>query len=881
MNQYKCPKCQKNAEISDSDSDFRFKCEDDVLCGYASRFYLRKDYPSIEEAYGLWAGIKVNKDNFGYDALEKTINSLRGISSIDDLRFDEKPKIKPKSNDEVKKIEEEKSFSTKQIKEYQERKEKFEHEYRNVDFIKKIIKEEKLWLVDTKVIPPSHVEYSDFGDFDINKNLADFLINVKGIEKPYIYQKEAFDAINSGKNVIITAPTASGKTESFIIPIINYFIENPDSNETAFCVYPTKALAGDQYDKFIEYQEKFGINFAKLDGDVKDERMDIINKNPRIIITNMEFIHHQLISNSEFSEKFKNLIENLKFLVIDEVHKHDGYVGSNSIELINRIRRFSERVQIIGASATIENPVGFCKKLFNVEEISHVKGSGERGEIELFLLYPSEDMEIDESEEKISTQKLISEIFVKLIHNNLRTIAFSNSRMGGEEIFINSDIEKKPEGVKCGLHRAGLLKSERDQAEKRFKNGEINGIVSTPTLELGMDIGDIDAVISEFVPLSILEQRIGRAGRRKQNVSYGFMLLNRGDPISRYYLDHPEKYWERMELHLDNTNENIIRIHKIFSAYERSFTEDEINEEPILSQLRDEKIIVPQLNSPSKTKLTNKLDHEILSKYSLRDIGQNVQINLDDGQLIGDWDLPMAFHSLHDSAIYLHNGESYRVKKFDLSYLDNLRCTVSIEPDKDLRTKSVVEKQPVILKNFNEKKSFGIKVTLSNMIIGKRIREYYEFNDKKDSSNLKTIDEFKLGFPTVGIELDFSDIMNYLSQSNLIESDTQSVFHSLEHIIIHCGNMLIGGVYSSLDGITMPYKNKIYIFDQSVNGGNGSSNVVFNMIEKIISKANEIVNNCQCTLGCPLCIYKLGCGDNNMDLNKAGLKSLLKALLSY
>ena len=847
------------------------------MCGKVSRKYDIREYPSTDETYGLWSGGKFNskpeKDESYYDSLENIIDTFRGIT-IDNLRFEEKSK---NYNDEEKTDEE--SFSKEQIYEFTKRKEKYQQESKDVDFIKKIIEDQSLVLVDTKVYPPSKVEYSDFKDFNINKNLADFLINVKGIKKPYAYQKEAFDEISSGKNVIITAPTASGKTESFMIPIINYFMENPNSNEVAFFVYPIKALAGDQYEKFFEYQEKFGINFAKLDGDVKDERIEMINKNPKIIITNMEFIHHQMINDSEFSEKFKNLLKHLKFLVIDEVHTQAGYPGSNSIELIKRIRRFSEKLQIIGASATIENPSGYCKKLFSLDEVVHIEGIGERGEIELFLLYPTPKSIEKTHGKKPTIQKLISNIFVQLVKNKVRTIAFSNSRMNGEEIFINSDIEKNPEGVKCGIHRAGLLKEEREQAEKKFKNREIDGIVSTPTLELGMDIGDVVAVITEFVPLPILEQRIGRAGRRKQNISYAFMILDEEDPISKYYSQYPEKYWEKMELHLDSTNESIIRIHKIFSAHEKPFTIEEVNADPVLSKLRDSRILVPQLHTPSKMKLTRNLDHSILSKYSLRDIGQNVEINLESGKHLGDWDLPMAYNRLHPSAIYLHNGKSYRVKNFDLSDLDNLKSIVFPESKENLRTTAIIDKEPIVLKNINEKESFGIKINLVHMVLAKRIRQYWEHSNDGKSINRKSINDFELGFPTVGIELDFSDTIKTLYQNEFIKSKRNAVFHSLEHVIIHCGNMMIGGVFSSFEGITKAHDYKIYIFDQSVNGGNGSSNVIFNLFEEIIKRAKEIVDNCECEFGCPYCIHTRGCESRNMGLNKKGLREMLTIFL--
>ena len=383
------------------------------------------------------------------------------------------------------------------------------------DLLMSILHSKKDYVVDFKVLSEPEPEAGgDLIALPVDQSLIDASL-AKKIERLYKFQEESIKQILCGKDVVIVAPTASGKTEAFSIPIVQKISEEISHFSSlrpktcrkgkvlAIFVYPTKALARDQLPKIKHFAEPLGINVNIFDGDTTKAARDSIITTliPEIVITNFDTIHYHLLNRTRFSR----LIKTAKFLVVDEAHIYTGVFGANIHHIIKRLERMSgstnkKKLQIVAASATLPNAEEFCKLLFG-REMNLILGSGRKGKINLVLLFPS----------LRSQRSLMLDLLKSTSTRHHKTIAFSKSHLGSELLAFYSSKQ----GVQIKVHRAGLLPQERKSVEDSFKNGKLIAISATPTLELGIDIGDVDAIISDIVPVNRLIQRLGRAARKR------------------------------------------------------------------------------------------------------------------------------------------------------------------------------------------------------------------------------------------------------------------------------------------------------------------------------------------------------------------------------
>jgi len=574
--------------------------------------------------------------------------------------------------------------------------------------LKAILHSKKDYVVDFRVFQESAPETGgDLGLLPLDEGIIDAL-HAKNIARLYKFQEESFEQILKGNDIIIVAPTASGKTEAFCIPIIQKISEEilhlsslrykgfkEKGKVFAVFVYPTKALARDQLPKITQIAANLGINVNIFDGDTTmDERESIINNSvPEIIITNFDVIHYHLINRTRFSR----LIKTTKFLVVDEVHVYTGIFGANIHHVIKRLQRLIrssrnvEKLQIIAASATLSNPKEFCKQLFD-RKMEMIQGVGRKGKINFAIMFPSLH----------SQRSLIIELLKQTTARKHKTIAFSKSHLSSELLAFYSSKQ----GIPIEVHRAGLLTVVRKSVEESFKTGKLMAISATPTLELGIDIGDIDVVISDIVPVNRLIQRLGRAARSGQD-GYAFLALG-NDPISQYYKLHPDDYLQDQEFaYTDPGNPFVMEYQVLAMACDKPIS---MSESPsIISILH--KLISKDLIELSNGKFVPnyKKAMEVLREFSIRGIGSKVGITYS-GKLIGERQMPQAIEELHDHAIYFLAGRRYLVQK--LYFSDNnqdskirLREQLPV-PYADLKsipydypyyTKAIVNEFPTIL----------------------------------------------------------------------------------------------------------------------------------------------------------------------------------------
>ena len=681
-----------------------------------------------------------------------------------------------------------------------------------------------------------------------------------GIGRLYRFQEEAIGEIICGNDVVIEAPTASGKTEAFLIPVMQRIRGAKAGKVLALFVYPTKSLARDQFPKIDAFAKSIGARAAVFDGDTgRAEREKILDDPPQVMITNFDVIHYHLM----YGTRLASLLDRLRFLVADETHVYSGIFGSNIYYVIKRLRRIAGTVQFVAASATLDNAKKFCEKLFDTE-MTLISGSGSRGETDFVMLFPS-----------LRTQRdLMADLAGRLTARKHRTMVFSNSHLNSELLAIQARRQK----VNIKVHRGGLMANYRRSVERAFREGALDAISCTPTLELGIDIGGVDGVISSAIPVNRLMQRIGRAARKGQH-GYAFLALG-NDPISQYYKNHPGDYFEDVERsYIDPRNPFVEEFHVLAMACDRPISKHELTEHAgtIARHLKEGNLVLSGGRyAPNHEKISR-----ALKEYSIRGIGGSVDIFLD-GRKAGDRVLPIALEELHRDAIYFLAGTRYRVREF--GYPEKGHAVLERIPrDYPYRTKALSEEWPTIEKIYEQRTVFGMEVAFCKLHIQKSVYGYVNIELGQEAMQGERVQldrPLEYDFVTKGIVFHApgpSDLMAKSSDGEYVEA---SSYHAAEHVIIEGSNMITGGVSQDLGGISLGTSGMIFVYDGAI-GGNGASRALYDRLEKALERSASIVRECPCIgeSGCPRCTFSYRCGNNNEFLHKLAALEVFERIL--
>jgi len=695
-------------------------------------------------------------------------------------------------------------------------------------------------------------------DDEITKNLKEIQIN-----QFYKFQEKAIEEITFGENVIIEAPTASGKTEAFLIPVIQKIKNTAEAgNVFAVFVYPTKALARDQYPKIQNFAEKIGISVKVFDGDTKQtERREILDSPPHILVTNFDVIHYHLWHQT----KFASLLTTVRILVVDEAHVYSGIFGSNVHYIIKRLKRIcSKEIQFIAASATLEEAKEFCEKLFDVK-MKIIHGSGKKGQTDFVMLFPS-----------LRTQRaLMVDLTKRLTEKNHKTMVFSNSHLNSELLAIQAKKQK----VNIKVHRAGLMANYRKSVETQFKDDSIQAISCTPTLELGIDVGNVDGVISSTIPVNRLIQRIGRAARKGQR-GYAYLALG-NDPISQYYKNHPDDYFEDVErTYIDPKNPFVEEFQVLSMACDKPISKHELKEhQGIIDYHLEQGNLVLYNNRiiPNFDKIGSKLND-----FSIRGIGKSIDIFFNERK-VGDRILPIALEELHKDAIYFLAGIRYRVK--ELGYpKKNFVKIERIPKDYPYYTKALTEEWPTIETTYERRKAFGVEVAFCKLHIKKQVYGYVniELGQEVTQGEKVLLDEpLEYDFITKGIVFHAPRPLKEIQNAEDEDYTEASGYHATEHVVIEGSNMITGGVSQDLGGISLGTSGLIFIYDGAI-GGNGASRALYDRFEKALERSMFIIKECPCQneSGCPRCTFSYRCGNNNEYLHKHSSLEILSRINS-
>ena len=686
------------------------------------------------------------------------------------------------------------------------------------------------------------------------------VLESKKIEKFYKFQEDAIREIMVGNNVIITAPTASGKTEAFVIPILQKILDKEQNNTIqALFVYPTKSLSKDQFPKIKKIADELDIRVEIFDGDTKEvDRKKILENPPQVIITNFDVLHYHMWHRSRFAA----LLNSVKFLVVDEAHVYSGIFGSNVHYIIKRLKRICPKLQIISSSATLDNALSFCEQLFGVK-MKLVTGSGKKGKIDFSMLFPS-----------LRTQRaLMIEILKKLTTKKHKTLVFNNSHLNSELLAMQARRQK----IDIKVHRAGLMANYRKSVENSFKNDTLMAISATPTLELGIDVGNVDGVISSTIPVNRLVQRIGRAARKGQN-GYAFLILG-NDPISQYYKNHPSDYFEDVEkIYIDPKNPFVEEFQVLAMACDKPIARHELAEH---SEVIARHVSVGNLAVIENRYVPNyEQIKSLLDDYSIRGIGKSIDIFLN-GKKVGERNLPIALEELHQSAVYFLAGVRYKVK--ELGYPEKMNARLEYLPrDHPYYTKALTEEWPTIETVFEKRNANGIEVAFCKLHIQKRVYGYVNIEIGHEVTQGKRVlleKPLEFDFITKGIVFKAPKPVIEMGESENKEYTEASGYHATEHVVIEGSNMITGGVSQDLGGISLGTSGLVFIYDSAI-GGNGASKALYDRLEKAFERSLHIVKECPCKSesGCPRCTFSYRCGNNNEYLHKLAAVEILQRI---
>jgi DEAD/DEAH box helicase domain-containing protein len=724
-------------------------------------------------------------------------------------------------------------------------------------------------------------------------------IQAGGPARLYYHQAKAIDAARAGQDVVIATSTASGKTLCYNVPVLEAIALDPEAR--ALYLFPTKALAQDQYRALKEIIDHFkaavaknngtsNINprFGAYDGDTLKSARTRLRREANIILTNPDMLHVGILPHHRLWSHF---LEHLKFVVVDEAHIYRGVFGSHIAVIFRRLTRlcrlYGNRPQFICCSATIANPGEHIERLTGYRPVV-VDEDGSPQAPKQFVLWNPPFIDPKKTARR-SPNGEAANIFAELIRYGVRNITFTKARVVAELIlnYARQALERTDPELKTRIasYRAGYLPEQRRQIEQALYQGQLIGVTATSALELGVDVGGLDATVSVGYPGTVasLWQQAGRAGR-KNNSSLA-ILVGLDNPLDQYFMRHPDQLFGRPHEHalIDPNNPYILEQHLPCAAHEHPLTvDDEAHFGP--------GFVEAMVNLEQKGRMSYEPDHDKwyyrgadypAQQVSIRSIGSRPITLVDGGRKhkpLEEIDEASAFSRVHPGAIYMHQGENYIVAELDLSKGQ----AILMEAKVDYYTQPLEQSEIDIIRSFRHRQLkfctvYWGAVRVSQQVVGyRRIRQFSEANlgDTPLEMPVNTFETRCLWWDT---PLEWA---KHLARRGW---DFMGGLHAVEHAAIGmlplfamCDRWDIGGLSTPMHpGTQLP---QIFIYD-GYPGGVGISEQGFNLLTDLWEATLTTIKECPCEEGCPSCIYSPKCGNNNEPLDKSAAIWILESLL--
>ncbi len=742
------------------------------------------------------------------------------------------------------------------------------------------------WLVRFKDNPESaknisywHVqdareaEYEPFPEW-LDGRIAEALKR-RQIWQLYSHQRQAVDLAREGKNVTVVTPTASGKTLCYNLPVLDAIVKDPTAR--AIYLFPTKALAADQVSELYELITEAGVDVKTYtyDGDTPPAARKAVRQAGHIVVTNPDMLHSGIMPHHT---KWVKLFENLKYIVIDEVHSYRGVFGSHLANVMRRLKRLCEfygsHPQIICCSATIANPKELAEQITGVEMALVNRNGAPQGEKHFIFYNPpvvNEQLGI-----RASSLQESKKIATDLVINGISTIVFSRARVTMEVLVSALKSAVKDVLGDSGLvrgYRGGYLPSERRAIERGLREGSVRAVVSTNALELGIDIGSLEACVLNGYPGTIAStwQQSGRAGRR-QGVAATVFVAN-SSPLNQFMMKHPEYFLnmppENGLVNADNLY--ILLSHVKCAAFELPFHDGdtyggkEINE--VLRFLEEAGI----LRHVSGTWHWSAEEFPA-SDVSLRSASNENFIIIDTTggthRAIGEMDRFAAPMLLHDEAIYIHEGQQYQVDKLDFP---NKKAYVR-SVDVDYYTDADLAVSLRVLDRFNHEegriaaRSWGEALVTSLVTMFKKMHL-----ETHESIGWGRVHLPELEMHTTAYWMSFDEGFLRGMGADALEGGLMGLANLISNIApvyLMCDPKDI----SVFPQAKAPYTGRptIFIYD-TIPGGMGLSEKLYDIHGEVLRQALKMVRECPCPAGCPSCV-----GPDGVD--KRMIMGLLEAI---
>ncbi|MDI9635103.1 DEAD/DEAH box helicase [Kamptonema cortianum] len=721
------------------------------------------------------------------------------------------------------------------------------------------------------VIPPRIADFSQPTlklHHDLNSWLSD-----AGIKTFYSHQVEAWMESAFQKDILVVTGTSSGKSLCYNVPVLQDCLTEPVAR--ALYIFPTKALAQDQLQKLTNLIKDDSILCATYDGDTPKNLRTAARNSANIVLTNPDMLHLGILPQHELWGKF---LRGLRTIVIDEAHIYRGVFGGHLAWILRRLLRlchwYGSYPRIIACSATIGNPEALLPSLTGRSATVIDRDGSPSGSKAIFMV-PSSFEEPD----PISPNRATADLLVEAIESHQRVLAFCRSRNGVELVLNHARKRLTALGLSENIvdsYRGGYSAEERRSIEEAVFRGDLLGLVSTNAMELGVDIGGLDVVILNGYPgrISSFWQQVGRAGRSGSDGSA--IYLAHADPMEQFLALNPKFL-------LDTKNEKVFAsIQNPYiaaaqvqcAAYERPISEDEaiawqneglVNLEDCVNQGLVERNLdryfYPSHTSPA-------------AKVNIRGTREGTVQLLHENQMVGEMELWRAMQYAHVGAIYLHRGSQY--ESISLNIDEHVANVMPVQVD--FFTVPVVQS---LLDSLYEVKSRSIGrvgVAVHSVRVTTAVTGYR----KVSSDGRTTISEHELKLPpqtldTIGLRLTFDPS---IIQPEL--SDDLKALHSLEHVLsslapvkVNCDRSDLGSAWFALDPATQC--PSIYLFDMAM-GGIGLSESLFEIIEELLLDCKQLLQECDCDNGCPLCLMSHRCESNNELIGKREALHLLTAI---
>ena len=698
-----------------------------------------------------------------------------------------------------------------------------------------------------------------------------------GLERLYSHQVEAIGHLRRGSNVLVTTPTASGKSLIYNLVVLEEILRNRDAR--VLYLFPLKALEQDQLKNLGVWLS--GIKETKIsaeiyDGDTTPYRRKKIRTNmPHILFTNPDMLHRGILA---YHQNWERLLENLSFVILDEVHTYRGIFGSHVNQVLRRLKRlcqpYGTHPRFILLSATVSNAKAFGESLIGEElEVVRSVDAPRSGQHFLFLN--------PEASANFSAAKL----FVNCIRNGFRTIAFTQSRKVTELMHVWVSQLSPDLAEKISSYRAGFMPEERRQIEKKLTRGDLLGVISTSALEMGIDIGYLDICLLVGYPGTIMNtwQRGGRVGRSgRESV---VILIAKPDALDQYFMKHPDDFFDRSfeAAVLDPNNPYVVDAHLPCAAAEKpiSPTDETFWPEDLSVHLErlEKQGVLHRSAEGEPTWFASKRNPQL--HVNIRSAGETFTIfEKETGQAIGSIDGTRAFKECHPGAIYLHRAHQYLVDRLVIEKRD----VVVHRSHLKYFTRTRSEKETEILRVHKSKPAGQFLVRLGDLKVTERVTGF----EKRALPGQELMGVFPLDLPpqtfeTIGFWVEIEPALKkYIEEKGL---HFMGGIHAIEHSAIGIFPLFALCDRNDIGGICYPHhdqvgKSAIFIYD-GYPGGVGLSQRGFEIILELLEKTLTHVRSCECEDGCPSCIHSPKCGSGNKPLDKLAALTILEGLLGH